>query len=61
MKRKEIEFDGEALVGSVEAFGAHLRGKQKLTLRTCELPLPTPIKPLAPEEIMALRQKLSVS
>ena len=32
MKRNEIEFDAEALVGSVEAFAAHAQGKQKLTL-----------------------------
>jgi hypothetical protein len=33
MKRKEIEFDAEALVGSVEAMAAHVRGQRKLTLR----------------------------
>ena len=43
MKRNEIEFDAEALVGSVEAFAAHERGKQKLTLRTNQLSLPSPI------------------
>ena len=34
MKRKEIEFDAETLIGSVEALSAHVRGKRKLTLRT---------------------------
>ena len=61
MKRNEIEFDPEALVGSVEAFAAHVQGKQKLTLRTNQLALPSPIKPLEPEDITALRQKLNVS
>ena len=61
MKRNDIEFDPEALVGSVEAFAAYVQGKQKLTLRTRQLPLPAPIKPLQPEDITALRQKLNVS
>ena len=61
MKRNEIEFDAEALVGSVEAFARHVQNKQKLTLRTCQLALPEPIKPIAPKEITALRQKLNVS
>ena len=43
MKRNEIEFDAEALVGSVEAFAGHVQGKQKLTLRTNQLSLPPPI------------------
>ncbi len=60
-KQTEIEFDAEALVGSVEAFAAHLRGHQKLTLRTTHLSMPAPMKPMAPKEIRALRQKLNVS
>jgi putative transcriptional regulator len=61
MKRNEIEFDAEELVGSVEALAEHLQGKQKLTLRTNQLSLPAPIKPIGPEDITALRQKLNVS
>jgi putative transcriptional regulator len=61
MKRNEIEFDAEALVGSVEAFAAHVQSKQKLTLRTNQLSLPAPIKPIGPREITALRLKLNVS
>ena len=34
MKTKDIEFNADDLVGSVEAFAHHLTGKQKLTLRT---------------------------
>ena len=33
MKTKDIEFNADDLVGSVEAFAQHLTGKQKLTLR----------------------------
>ncbi len=61
MKHKEVEFSGEELVASVEAFAAHVQGRKKLTLRTHRLSLPAPIKPLKPKEITALRQKLNVS
>jgi putative transcriptional regulator len=61
MKHKEIEFNAEELVDSVEAFAAHLRGRKKLTLRTRHLSLPPPIKPLRPKEITALRHRLNVS
>lgn len=61
MKRKEIEFDAEALVGSVETFAAHVQGKHKLTLRSRCLSLPPPIKPVRPKDITALRHKLKVS
>jgi putative transcriptional regulator len=61
MKHKEIEFNAEALVGSVEDLAAHLQGRKKLTLRTHRLSLPPPIKPLRPREITALRQQLNVS
>jgi putative transcriptional regulator len=61
MKRKEIEFDPEALVGSVEALAAHVRGERKLTLRTRVMPLPPPIGPIRPREVAALRRQLNVS
>ncbi len=61
MKRKEIDFDAEALVGSVEAFAAHVQGMRKLTLRSRRLSLPPPIKPVRPKDITALRHKLNVS
>ena len=60
-KRDEIGFDAEGLVGSVEAFAAQVQGQQKLTLRTNQLSLPAPIKPIGLEDITALRQKLNVS
>ncbi len=60
-KHKEIEFDAEKLVSSVEAFAEHVQGKQKLTLRTHTLTLPPPVKPIAPREIAALRRELNIS
>jgi len=61
MKRKEIEFDAEALVGSVEALSAHVRGERKLTLRTRTIPLPEPVEPFRPRDVAAIRRQLNVS
>ncbi|NBQ57439.1 MAG: transcriptional regulator [Opitutaceae bacterium] len=61
MKTKDIEFKADDLVGSVEAFVHHLRGKQKLTLRTATMPLPSPVKPLTPSQVRSIRKKLNVS
>jgi len=61
MKRKNIEFDAEALVGSVEALAAHVRGKRKLTLRTRAMTLPEPLAPLRPKDVAAIRRQLNVS
>jgi hypothetical protein len=38
METKDIKFNADDLVGSVEAFARHLTGKQKLTLRTATIP-----------------------
>ena len=61
MKRKELPFDAKALVGSVEALAAHVRGERKLTLRTRSLILPEPIEPLRPKDVVAIRRHLNVS
>ena len=61
MKHKEIEFDAEALVGSVESLAAHVRGERKLTLRTRAMILPEPIEPLRPKDVAAIRRRLNVS
>jgi len=37
VKRKEIEFNAEELVNSVEALARHSSGKEKLTLRSKSL------------------------
>ena len=61
MKRKEIEFNAEDLVSSVETLARHAAGKEKLTLRTRTLKLPAPIKPIEAKEIVAIRNKYGVS
>ena len=61
MKRKNIQFDAEALVGSVEALAAHVRGERKLTLRTRAMTLPEPIESLRPKDVAAIRRQLNVS
>jgi putative transcriptional regulator len=61
MKRKEIEFNAEDLVSSVEALARHAAGKEKLTLRTNSLTLPPRIKPFKAGEIVAIRVQLAVS
>jgi putative transcriptional regulator len=61
MKRKEIEFNAEELVGSVETFAAHVKGKRKLTLRVRTFSLPPPIHPISAKEVSDLRRKLNVS
>jgi putative transcriptional regulator len=59
--KKEIEFNPDELIASVESFRDHVLGKQKLTLRTTKLVLPEPVKPIKPKEIRALRQRLHLS
>ena len=61
MKRKEIEFNAEDLVTSVEALARHAADKEKLTLRTKTLTLPRPVKPIKAKEIVAIREQLAVS
>ena len=61
MKRKEIQFNAEDLVSSVEALARHAGSKEKLTLRTKTLTLPRPVKPIMPKEIVAIREQLAVS
>jgi putative transcriptional regulator len=61
MKRKEIQFDPEDLVSSVESIARHAAGREKLTMRTSNLKLPPPIKPIKPKEIVALRNGYGVS
>jgi len=58
MKRKEIEFDAEMLVGSVEAMAAHVCGERKLTLRSHVLTLPEPIAPVRPKDVVARKNEI---
>jgi putative transcriptional regulator len=61
MKTKDIEFNADDLVGSVEAFADHLTGKRKLTLRSTTVPLPPRVKPLTPAQVRSIRRKINVS
>jgi len=61
MKTKDIEFNADDLVGSVEAFAHHLTGKQKLTLRTATMPLPPPVKSLTPSQVRSNPRESSTS
>jgi putative transcriptional regulator len=61
MKTKDIEFNADHLVGSVEAIAHHLTGKQKITLRTATMPLPPPVKSLTPSQVRSIRAKLNVN
>jgi len=61
VKRKEIEFNAEDLVSSVETLARHAVGREKITLRTKTLTLPRPVKPIKPKEIVAIREQLAVS
>jgi len=61
MKRKEIDFNADELVRSVEDFAEHLQGKKKLTLRSREMTMPVEVGQIKPREIVALRKKLALS
>ena len=61
MKNKEIEFNAEDLVRSVEEFRDHVTGKQKLTLKTTTVMLPKPVKAMTSRTIRALRVRLNLS
>ena len=61
MKRKEIEFDAGALVGSVEVLASHVRGERKLTLRSRTIDLPEPIEQLRAKDVAAIRRQLNAS
>ncbi len=60
-KAKEIEFNADDLIASVEDVKDHVKGKRKVTLRTTEVSLPDPAPEVTPEEIAAARQSLNVS
>ncbi len=60
-KHKEIKFDAETLVRSVEEFVEHLQGRRKLTLRVTTITIPEPVKPMKPREIGAIRRRLNMS
>jgi putative transcriptional regulator len=60
MKTKEILFDADALVASVEAMAGHVRGERKLNLRRRTI-VPTLVKQLEAQDVAEIRQRLNVS
>ena len=61
MKTREIEFNADELVSSVESLAEHLKGGRKLTLRAKQLPLPPPVKRMTPAQVRSIRRQLNVS
>lgn len=60
MKTKDISFDPDALVASVEVIADPVRGERKATLRRRTL-LPIPVKPMEVRDIAEIRRRLNVS
>jgi putative transcriptional regulator len=61
MTTKDIPFNPEDLVAGAEAFAAHLKGGDKLTLRSKTVPLPARVKPFTAAQVRAIRKRLNVS
>jgi putative transcriptional regulator len=61
MKRKEIAFDPESLVASVESVAAHAAAGKQQALRTTVVPVFRPAPELSPGQIQALRHRLGIS
>ena len=58
---KTIRFDAKELIRSVEQMRDHVSGRNKITLKTFESPLPPQIKTIKPVEIRTLRERLHLS
>lgn len=61
MNTRDLEFNADELVSSVESFAEHLKGGRKLTLRTKQVPLPSRMKRITPAQVRAIRKQLNVS
>ncbi len=61
MKDKEIEFNVEDLIGTVEEVRDHIKGKKKITLRTSKVRMPEAAPEISPKEIVATREALNLS
>ena len=59
MKTKEISFDADALVASVEAMADHVRMERKLPHHRRRL-VPGPVKPLEAPKVAEIRRRLKV-
>ena len=61
MKKKEIQFNADEFLKTVEDVRDHVTGEKKITLRTSKVKLPPPAPEITPEEIVAARDALNVS
>ena len=61
MKRKDIELNADELVQALTDVRDHVTGRRKVTMRTTEVALPKPVEQIRPEEVRAIREKLSLS
>lgn len=61
MKRKDITFDADSLIGALTDVRDHVRGTRKLTMHTSKVELPRTTASIKPREIAAIRRNLNVS
>lgn len=61
MKKKEVVFNAEELVKTVEETRDHVLGKRRITMRTTDLELPAAVEQIKPAEVAAIRNRLKVS
>lgn len=61
MKRKDVEFNADSLLGALTDIRNHVRGTRKLTMHTTKVELPTATATIKPREIAAIRRNLNVS
>lgn len=61
MKKKQIVFNAEELVKSVEETRDHVLGKRRITMRTTDVELPRRTAAIKPAEVAAIRNRLKVS
>ncbi len=61
MKNKEIQFNADELLSTVEEVRDHVIGEKKITMRTTKVKLPEPAPEVTPDEIVAAREALNLS
>jgi len=61
MKTKEIEFNADDLINSVEEVRDHVTGTRKVALRATKVALPPPAPEITPTEVKQIRTSLHLS
>ena len=61
MRKREVQFNREEFVNSVQELSDHVSGKRKLTLRTTRVPVAGSAPEVSPDEIEATRKALNLS